>query len=147
MNLIIHLVKTDIRRSRALLLVWLLLLALQGMLGSFGMNTANPGSQMFTSMIAQLMPQLEMLLFFVFVAFVVLADPLVGTTGFWLTRPISRSTLLKSKALFAAVVLVLPAVIVEVAGFAVHRIALPDIALLWRPRRRKLGRHRSWRPR
>jgi hypothetical protein len=136
MNLITHLVKTDIRRSRGLLLVWLLLLALQGLLASFGMNPGDRGAQVFFALISQYMPQLEMLFLVVFVSFVILGDPLVGTTGFWLTRPIPRSTLLQSKALFAAVVIVLPAVLVEAVVFAAngmtpHYIALvvPDIIL------------------
>src|ERR1700744_1256178 len=105
MNLTTHLAKTDIRRSRALLLAWLLLLALQGVLACLA--PPNPGRERVVAMFSQMLPQLEMLLLFLFVPFVVLKDPLVGTTGFWLTRPISRSTLLRSKALFIAVALVL----------------------------------------
>ena len=130
MNLITHLVRTDIRRSRGLLLLWLLLLALHGLLASFGTTSLDRHTQVFFGLISQFVPQLEMLLLSVFVAFVVLGDPLVGTTGFWLTRPVSRPTLLKSKTLFAAAVIVLPAVLVEVVVFAANRMPPHYIALV-----------------
>jgi len=128
MNLIAHLAKADIRRSRLLLLAWVALLSLQGMIASLG--SADRGTQAAVTLVLQFTRQFEMLLLFVFVPLVILADPLVGTTGFWLTRPISRSTLLRSKALFAALVIVLPAVLVQMVVFAANGMTLHYVALV-----------------
>ena len=130
MNLITHLVKTDIRRSRALLVAWLLLLALQSLLACSGWVAGDRGAQMIFAMISQFMPKLEILLFCVLVPFVVQADPLAGTTAFWLTRPISRPTLLAAKAGFAVAVILLPAVLVEVFVFSANGMTVRDTALV-----------------
>ena len=130
MNLITHLVKTDIRHSRVLLVVWLLLLALQSLPAVSGLMPGDRGSQVGFAMIAQFTPELEILLLFVLVPFVVQADPLAGTTAFWLTRPISRPTLLASKAVFVAVAILLPAVLVEVIVFSTNGMTLRDTALV-----------------
>jgi len=128
-NLTTHLLKKDIRRSRGLLIAWLLLLILQGVLVS---SSANPGAfvvQTVDPMISRMVPLFKALLLIVIVPFVVQDDPLVGTTAFWLTRPISRGTLLRTKALYAAVVLVLPTLAVEIIVLAANGITLHDLAL------------------
>ena len=94
------------------------------------MTPVDRHAQALFGLISGFMPQLEMLLLSIIVPFVILGDPLVGTTGFWLTRPISRPTLLTSKALFAAAVIVLPAVLVEVVAFAANRMTPHYIALV-----------------
>ena len=65
----------------------------------------------------------------VVIPFVVQDEPLVGTTAFWFTRPISRLTLLKSKILFTALILVAPPLIAQVAVLSANGVTLHDIAL------------------
>jgi hypothetical protein len=129
MNLVTHLFRKDILRSRWLLVGWVLLLILQGVLIS---SSANPGdqiAQMAYGMINVAVPVFQALLLMIIVPFVVQDEPLVGTTAFWLTRPLSRGTLLRAKTLYAAAVLVLPALLVEVIVLAANGITAHEIAL------------------
>jgi hypothetical protein len=129
MNLITHLLRKDVRRSRALLIVWLLLLILEGVLVGSGVNPGDRVIQLLYTMISKAVPLFEALLIIVIVPFVVQDEPLVGTTAFWLTRPISRRTLLKAKALFAVALLVLPPLVVQIIVLAANGITAHDIAL------------------
>jgi len=136
MNLITHLLRKDIRRSRGLLIAWLLLLILHGVLVSSRVNPGDQLKQAVFAMISGAVPLFKALLLVVIVPFVVQDEPLVGTIAFWLTRPISRGTLLLAKTLYAMAVLVLPALLVEMIvlaanGFTPHDLALaaPEILL------------------
>jgi hypothetical protein len=129
MRLITHLVKTDIRRLWALLVVWLALLALRGALLGANVSPADHATRELFGTLGNLVPKLEIMLLFVIVPLLVLADPLVGTTAFWLTRPISRQALFQSKTLFVAAVLILPAVLVNVIVFMANGLTLRDVAL------------------
>jgi hypothetical protein len=55
------------------------------------------------------------------------SDPVVGTTAFWLTRPISPSTLLAAKVLFTGLLLVLVPAAIEVAGLLANGLSLEDL--------------------
>ena len=80
-------------------------------------------------MISTLVPLFQGLVILIIVPFVILEEPLVGTTAFWLTRPISRGTLLRSKALYLMLVLALPPLVAQVLVMAVNEVTLQDIAL------------------
>jgi len=136
MNLVIHVLKKDIRRSWVLLSVWLVLLVLQGVLIGASTNPGDQPMQALYQILSQLVPFFEALLIIVIVPHVLQEEPLVGTTAFWLTRPISGSTLLKAKTLFALAVLVLPplavqTIVLSANGLTAHDVALaaPEIAM------------------
>lgn len=106
MNQVLHLLKKDLRALRLpLMLLYALLLAqiifaLQDPLivdRALAVTSARG--------LLQLLSLLAML---VTTGLLVHQEPLVGTTAFWLTRPIWRGSLLKAKALFLAVFIVGP---------------------------------------
>jgi ABC-type transport system involved in multi-copper enzyme maturation permease subunit len=129
MNIVAHVLKKDIRRTRILLSVWLLLVVLQCVLIGSGINPGDRLMQALYSMISVLVPLFQALVLIVIVPHVVQDEPLVGTTAFWFTRPISRQVLLKSKALFALLVLVLPPLGAEVIVLAANGATAHDISL------------------
>lgn len=54
-------------------------------------------------------------------------DAVIGSTAFWLTRPISRSTLLASKLFFAGLAFVLLPTAIESAVFVLNGLSLRDL--------------------
>src|SRR6202000_1816827 len=96
---------------------------------SASVNPADRLLQMLFTAINMLTPFLELLFLAVFVPFIIQEEPLVGTTAFWQTRPLSRLQLLRSKLLFILAVFVLPPLVVKTGVLAANGIAPRDIAL------------------
>jgi hypothetical protein len=126
--MISHLFKNDLRRSRILLGAWALLIAAQCPLASWNVNPGDQAMKGAYVTISLLIPLFQVLMLVVIVPHVVQEEPLVGTTAFWFTRPISRSTLLKEKALFGALLIGLP-LVVEVCVLAANGVAARDLGL------------------
>ena len=113
MSVISHLVRHDIRALRLPLIAWLLLLLAHAAVMAFGRGLIDPEEL-----------RAPMLTFSVFLAgarlaFTVLLtvlliqrDSPVGTTAFWLTRPIRPAAMASSKALSAALLLIVPPAVV-----------------------------------
>ena len=57
------------------------------------------------------------------VALIVQTDVVIGTTAFWLTRPIARTTMLRAKLLSSFVIIVLPALVIEAILMAAYGIS------------------------
>ena len=126
--MILHLFKNDLRRSRVLLSLWGALVLIQSLLAVW---TIHPGDQVVQYIyiaVLKLVPVFQGLLLVVVIPFLVHEEPLVGTTAFWFTRPIRRSTLLKSKAFFAIILIALP-LFAEIAVLAANGITGHDISL------------------
>jgi hypothetical protein len=113
MSKMLHIMRKDLRRLRWLLILWLVLLVARTLL-VVNAAAASVDSVATGLLVAQLWQGLgfvELFLIAVIAAHLVLEEPLVGLTPFWLTRPYDRSSLLREKLLFAVVVLVgLPAI-------------------------------------
>ena len=113
MSVISHLVWHDIRALRLPLIAWLILLLAQSAVMAFGPALIDPEEL-----------RAAMLTFSVFLAGARLAftmlitvllvqrDSPVGTTAFWLTRPIRPAAMAASKALSATLLLVVPPAVV-----------------------------------
>jgi ABC-type transport system involved in multi-copper enzyme maturation permease subunit len=128
MNMTLHLFKTDLRRSRLLWLIWVILLALQcALIG----QSVHPGDRVLQGLfltISLAVPLFRMIVLIVLIPHLVQEEPLVGTTAFWFTRPIARSAVLQAKALAAAILVALP-LLAEVAVLAANGFTLHDISL------------------
>ena len=121
--MIIHLLKKDILRLRLLVTFYVLIIAVQfAWLCCADLSFNNSGLPSMSIL-------LQNLLLFAIIKRLIHADPLVGTHSFWLTRPISPATLLKSKALFALLFLIVPRVGVELIGLAFNGSTAHDMAL------------------
>ena len=131
MNLVLHIFKKDIRHLRGLLATWLLLVLLQAGLSGSGLASLsdNMAWQITFSLLAVLIPMLQSLLIFAIVPLLIQDEPLVGTTAFWATRPVSRDILLRSKALYCGGLLVLLPLLIELAVLAANRASLAQLGL------------------
>jgi hypothetical protein len=118
MKLIPHLAWHDLRSQRALLLAWVGILALL------------PAAILAGPALLLRMPRTPVLLLLrllstgFLAALIIQRDPLVGTTAFWLTRPISRTTLFAGKFVSLVTVLVaLPWVVVLITWWSMGALA------------------------
>jgi len=134
MNLVIHQLNKDVRRTRVVLAFWFLLVVLQFTLVGW---TAKPGDVLMQSILPMLSGVLAFfnyVLVLVLVPILIHQEPLVGTTAFWFTRPIARGTVLASKALFLLFLIVLPIMVQSIAflanGVTVHDVCLAAPELL-----------------
>jgi hypothetical protein len=120
MKVVFHLLTKDVTRLRAPLMVWIVLFVLQlASLGWWpGANAEDPRLQLILVILKNLVPPLQMIVLLVIVPLLVHEDPVVGSTAFWLTRPISGRLLLASKALFAVLFLIITPLMVDLAGLA-----------------------------
>src|SRR5262249_27064708 len=59
------------------------------------------------------------------------AERLVGTTAFWMTRPIPRTTLLASKLLGLALWVLVPTLMLETILMAAFHVPIATIVLAW----------------
>jgi hypothetical protein len=101
MNLTWHIIKKDLRALRWPLLLWTLLIVMK--LGAGALLLTADGTEgdswiLSLDAAAKILAALEVLSF-ILVAALVQEDPLVGTTAFWVTRPISGGRLLRAKLL------------------------------------------------
>jgi hypothetical protein len=107
MNMVLHLLRWDVRRFRPLLCVWLVLVVANAALeGVWPVLAADLATRHLAGLIANLVWLARLLLTFVLAALVVQAHPLVGSDAFWTTRPIRPGLLLASKLFLLAVMMI-----------------------------------------
>ena len=128
MNLILHLIRKDFRHLRVLLAVWLGLAILQAVLIGSGLHT-RASDMRFLFALSQfigLLSLLKTLLLIMVVSQLVQSDSTVGSTAFWLSRPISGRKLLASKSLFLVLTVIIPVVLVEALLLLSNGVTLTD---------------------
>ena len=103
MKLIWHIIKKDIVRDRGALVLWALLFLGQVAIGFFARNwtAIDKDWVMRLQLGSAALVFLQVTMGYILVARLVQADGLIGTSVFWLTRPISARRLLAAKALGA----------------------------------------------
>ncbi len=134
-----HLVRWDIRRFRAVLGVWLLVVSATTTLDAIWPRlAADPRTRQLTGAIGNLLALTEVLLSAVLIAQVVQAHALVGTTAFWMTRPIPARSLLSAKLALLGTTMIAAPVVADAVAMAIYQVPTADIigvsmqtALLW----------------
>jgi hypothetical protein len=137
MKLVLHIVWKDCRRLRWPLALWLFLVALKIGIG-FSLILTGGFAGLSASRLQDVTTELAgvaSLLTIVLTAMLVQEDSLVGTTQFWLTRPISRWRLLVAKLAGWVLLLYLPAVVLSLpwwltCAFGPREIARAALDLL-----------------
>ena len=119
MNLTLYLAAWDLRYLRHYLGLWLGLGILQAVLVGYApqLSPDYPGDigHFFSlSSFAWLVAVLKICLLAVIVTQLVQKDSTLGSTAFWLSRPVSRARLLSGKILFLVLAIILPSLLVEV---------------------------------
>ena len=134
MNLTLHMVGKDFRRLHLLfpLVGWWGLVILQGVLiATFARLPHHPPPadmmlEFSITLLAWLVALLKMGLLVLIVSQLVQQDSTVGSTAFWLSRPVSGKRLLAGKSLFLALAVILPAILIEVLLLPLHGVTLYD---------------------
>jgi hypothetical protein len=126
-SLALHVLGKDIRRFRVLLALWVLPLLIT-LLHAWPGGPARAASGdigasgVFIWIVSFLSPVLLWLLLLAMIPLVIQEEPTVGSTAFWLTRPVSGFTVLLAKAAFIGGFLILALSAVEVAILRLERI-------------------------
>ena len=119
MKLILHMIKKDFRHLRLFLFVWWgLLISRTALIAStlFGQIEEEHTffSQYWLEMSVHSLGSLTFLFLFPLVLRLVLSDTPVGSSAFWMSRPISGSRLLLCKSLFLVLTVIIPILLAEV---------------------------------
>ena len=131
MNLTLYMFAKDFRFLRLFLSLWLGLVILQAVLiGSFPQHAPGEWGEwrgiISLSSLSWPLAILKICLLTVIVSQLVQKDSTVGSTAFWLSRPISGKRLLASKSLFLLLAVILPVLVVEVLVLLVCGVTLDD---------------------
>lgn len=116
MRLIGHLVRSDVRQFRWLILGWLLLVTAAAVLTVSRPGFSDVRVYANVSMILGLLWSARQLAMLLIVPLVIQAHPAVGTDAFWMTRPIPPAALFASKALVLVTLLIVVSFAVDVAA-------------------------------
>ena len=119
MNLVLHIVRKDFRHLRLYLAGWLGLLIVAPVVVTLEWRL-----QLFSIALIRV---LKIVLLALIVSSLVHSDSLVGTTSFWLSRPVSGRQLLAAKSFFLAGTLIFPTLLVEVLILLFNRVTARDI--------------------
>jgi hypothetical protein len=129
MNMVLHLVKWDVRRFRILLSLWVLLVAGSTVLDGVwpAMAVAMEARQTVT-LTGSLLGLIQMLFSMTLIAAIVHEHPLAGTTAFWMTRPIPWRSLFTAKLILLLNVFVAVPVVAEIVLMIVYDVPATDLA-------------------
>ena len=129
MTLVLHLVRWDMRRFRLLLLLWLLLVAASAVLeGAWPAIAVAMSARNTVGITGNLLAVAEVFFSIVLVTLVVQEHALVGTSAFWMTRPIPRAALLSAKLVLLIAAIVLAPVVAEIVLMRVYGVSAREIA-------------------
>jgi len=145
MNLTWHIVKKDLRRFRGALALWVVLLAAQFFLNLRLLSPRSADLNWFVTsgFLFDVLLAVTLAIGFFLAAALVLSDPLVGTSMFWVTRPISGGRLLRAKLVTVALLFGVVPVLAwlpwwvycgygasDMAGAAVRLLGVQGLAVL-----------------
>jgi hypothetical protein len=134
-----HLVRWDIRRFWWLLAVWILLVVVTATLDALWPTLAvERGTRELAGLIGNLLSLAEVLFSVALIAQIVHAHPLVGTTAFWMTRPVVATTVMTSKFVVLGGAMIVMPVLVDAIVMGIYQVPWIDIlgisaqtAMLW----------------
>jgi hypothetical protein len=126
LNQTIHHLKKDVRYFRYFLAGWFLLILLRAALLQAVDPTVNVRSRFSFEMTLAVLTGLQLTAAVGIIAQLIQNDPLVSTTAFWLTRPVSRRILLAAKSVFVLLFLIAVPLLAQSALLLLNGIALGD---------------------
>ncbi len=119
----------DLKRFRFILLSWLGVVGVTQGIALLG-GTLLSTQLMFRiiqPLVLQSLSVLQAVLMIIFVPLIIQADPTVGTTAFWMTRPVSRFSLLRAKVVLVGSLFVGLPLLLEIVVLAVNGLGWKDI--------------------
>lgn len=129
MKFLWHLFSTDVRRLRALLALWVVVVAAVSVITAVRpFFAANAQVRESLAVIAVLVSVSHVLLAIILVPLVIQAHPAVGTKAFWMTRPIPVASLVLSKLLLIALAMIVVSASAEIVVIGMHGFPVETIA-------------------
>lgn len=127
MSVVLHIVQKDFRHLRFYLVGWFALVGLRAAVIAYGPLDSSRWevSSFYCCELLAWFPQICLML--VIVSRLVQADPLVGSTAFWLSRPISSRQLLLGKLVSLGLFVTLPLFVVELLMLGFHGVTTDDV--------------------
>ena len=112
MKLVWHIARKDFRSLWIYMAGWLSLVILMRVLVGIGPHLAGKATAPLF-LFSTIWPVLKLFLLALIISRLLQNDSSVGSTAFWLSRPVSGGRLLVSKSLFLVTTLILPTLLVE----------------------------------
>ncbi len=108
MNMIQHILKKDMRRLRLFLMFWLGIVVFVAILSGFKATTNDDdfARQQVIQIVYGLAYVAQFLMLALILPLLMHSEPLTGSTAFWLTRPIRKIDVMKSKLVFIGIFLI-----------------------------------------
>jgi len=128
MSVLTHLIAADVRRHRLLLAAWLTIVVATTIVDWARPILAADSAVGTIGILGSLLWLTQLLLMVVLVPLVVQTHPLIGSDAFWMTRPIPPGTLLESKAVLLAIVIVAAPTLAEALLMAAYFVPPAQIA-------------------
>lgn len=127
MNMVMHIVRKDLRHLRFYLAGWLALVILRAAVIGYGpLDSSIWDFRSFNYYeVLAWFPQICLLA--IMIARLVQDDSPVGSTAFWLDRPMTGRRLLLGKLSFLGLTVMLPLFMVELLLLGIHGVTLPDV--------------------
>lgn len=128
MKLVWNIVRKDFRHLRLYLAGWLGVAMLQVVSWpESGIYNSRPDISFYQGIFLVLTITLQIFLLTAIVARLVQSDSILGSTAFWLSRPVSGGQLLTSKLVFLLMILVLPSLLLEVLVHSRYGVTPADL--------------------
>ena len=128
MRLFLHQFKKDFLQTWIVWAIWFFFVLVQFGLAAWNVNAADlVGGGIYAQLIG-FVPAIHAILLFVLIPILIFLEPPVGTTSSWLTRPMPPATILGSKLLALAILVVVP-LLGQCVVLAAHHVILRDIVM------------------
>ena len=128
MSLVKHIFMKDLRRLRLFLCFWIPVVLIATVAASIQAPANDFALQTTLKVTTVLTAVLQVIMMALIIPLLMHSEPLVGTTAFWLTRPLKKSDVMKAKFVFAGVVFVLIPMLIQLIMLLAHQVPLGYIA-------------------
>ncbi|VGO22523.1 hypothetical protein [Pontiella sulfatireligans] len=122
MSLVMHIFKKDLLRLRVFLCFWIPVAIIAGIASSVRAPADDFAMQTVLRVAMALSAVCQFIMMALMVPLLMHSEPLTGTTAFWLTRPLKKSDVLKSKLLFTGIFFLAVPLLIHATLLAAHQV-------------------------
>jgi len=122
MSLVLHIFKKDLLRLRIFLYFWLPVVLVAGIASCLQAPGDDFAMQTALKVATALAGVCQFIMMALMIPLLMHSEPLTGTTAFWLTRPLKKSDVMKSKLLFAGLFFILVPTIINAVLLVANQV-------------------------